>query len=586
MKNNKKSEVVSEQVYDYPVDRRHFLTVDYGKYFFCCGKCHHIHMLTEAEAEEHKERIAFVERYGNKYKSMGNMACPHCKTELPVYLNVWQKALHFPERVHIAKKANGNINVNIIACQMNAGFNRNRHHFYQKSRWYAFSYVFRKNGTITFVSPCWVDNHRRCSFDTSQSLFCNITFASEHVYNSNTIKELEKAGILPKNSIRRHRFSNISESFLNVINKFFDNTNRLYALTPKKIFHKILSCIKKEDTDEEALTHILQKLRLPQSKKFRKLFFEKPIDIAYKYLLFRSACLSDINNFYSLIKNDDLLDTIREAVNFPPYMVQKSYYREYLSMYGEKAVIQQLLLGNFKKYFFDTVLYRQQMEDITSPYFTRPEILAQSFHRNIKTMHDNFMRLIEKQKNNDNKIAIIKNAEYILSHDVNESQKKDILDKIERMQNNPITYTNERKLETTHKGISFILPEDTDELLTAGNELHNCVGHNYRIYALHHASTIVLMKQKEKLVGCIEIGKKNQVYQALGPCNKSLADTPKEAFEEWADTHNLKTKGKIDCDHSYVIDTSDFREKLQNFVDNQQEIIHSKAYESYNDLPF
>ena len=116
--------------------------------------------------------------------------------------------------------------------------------------------------------------------------------------------------------------------------------------------------------------------------------------------------------------------------------------------------------------------------------------------------------------------------------------------------NETITYTDkEKELVQTIGDFSFRLPIDTMQLYIAGKRLHICVG-TYSEKAISKKCTIVLMYQKEKLVGCIELSNRNLI-QAKAVCNNLLQEYKAEALKIWVDNNNIVAN---DCyDYSHIL---------------------------------
>lgn len=110
-----------------------------------------------------------------------------------------------------------------------------------------------------------------------------------------------------------------------------------------------------------------------------------------------------------------------------------------------------------------------------------------------------------------------------------------------KLDNVPFDYTkNEKALEGDVDGTTFYLPKDSHELSDASCSLHNCV-RGYCTKILIKESTIVLMKRREKLVGCIEL-KKKRVVQAFAPCNNYFPKKDNDIFTAWCLKNGLKGK--------------------------------------------
>ena len=117
------------------------------------------------------------------------------------------------------------------------------------------------------------------------------------------------------------------------------------------------------------------------------------------------------------------------------------------------------------------------------------------------------------------------------------------------------------RLEGAADGIEFSIPRDSTALSKISADMHNCVW-SYSDKVKDGISTIVLMSDGKKNVGCIEIRGK-EVVQALGPCNKAISPGYRKTLGEW-----MKKNGLTYSEHAVVGDFTRDEPRAQEQAEN------------------
>ena len=409
------------------------------------------------------------------------------------------------------------------------------------------------------------------------------------------LKELKEKGIIDVQTEKlRHRFKNLNIYYNKALNMLYNNDNAKYLgmnIDLNSNYKRILAAVKPDMNDEQALNAILKKMKLEKcGKVLKKYFIDDPFYTTACYLIFKSAGFKDINNFYKFYEaitnksgqkeynlNNTIIDSI--YVNNNRFADGKkdptlNILKKYIKTCGENAVIKMLLENkNMQSY----TIYEDTIRNIIKLVTDYNEEFNE-FKPSIRKTHDAALAKVMayKDKNGMERDAIkVNNIHEKIQKTRNEKERmkliKEALEIIEPKINNDIKYTEEeKKLETTVDNIKFFLPKDTDSMLNAGERLHNCVGHNYRMIALHKLSTIVIMENQGKLTGCIEIFR-NGIRQAYGPCNSALKPEEKNAFDKWVQTNrefikydNCKNNGGQEPE--YFLDVKGYENKYERFM--------------------
>jgi len=102
-------------------------------------------------------------------------------------------------------------------------------------------------------------------------------------------------------------------------------------------------------------------------------------------------------------------------------------------------------------------------------------------------------------------------------------------------------YKEERyqKLTFNFDGINIRFPVETDEVIDIGAKMHICVG-SYRKRILDKSSVILVMTEKDRYVGCIEMDNTlKNVRQIKGVCNHTLNGRYAVCARQWVEKNNL-----------------------------------------------
>lgn len=412
---------------------------------------------------------------------------------------------------------------------------------------------------------------------------------NDTAYALNTLRD---NGIIDVEAIKlRNRFRNLSYEYLNKIRNF--RISGKFGYIAEQFYpsiQRLIGRIRKDMNDEEMITMLMDTLHI-RTKKLRRLFVENPFDVATLLIYFRKLGFKDINNFYKLY--DVLKHNYQESliVQFKQCYERNNdlavtFFKNYIASCGETAVTNELI-NRARKHptlLTDTFDYIRNLNEYY--HYTFDQYVS-----NIHTMHDNAMNLwndLEKVIYNNRRNANYLNELHaIIANEPNQSKRNALIYSsmqiMAETMNHEITYhPSELELASEYDGIQFLLPKTTDDLIDAGEKLHNCVGRLYRTNAYQKKCTIVLMKHNNKLTGCIEIqGKK--IIQAYGPCNQTFRKAEQVAFDHWKQNNPYFTdKNSRQADFSYNYD--EYETWYDKYMQNP--VSHVSPVPFTDDLPF
>ncbi len=506
------------------------------------------------------------------------------------------------------ERADGSRVINIILRELRpiVFFRGRQKDAFIKTRYASTSVVISANGQTYCVTPVWLDSHKKVNVYSADTMSIrNITFASPYAgfYSSNrvisalTAKAVDyfiEKGYLTKFFAFNNRFRNLQDENVRrymlslVCGNAVEYNGEEYPVPVRNLNfsyfiryqRKIVRLVRPDSTELDMITAFRDTFHLPKSKKFNRMLIKRPTFVTLSYLLFRRLGFKDINNFYRLCRLDSEIQPILYLFSkCSHYTFGIKLIRKYIKE-RENAVTRELE-KEFESFgFYQTMLYDvlNYADEIINRHYPFEQVQA-LFHGSILDVHDALMRIYKNLKKTGQEILGSKTAEEALTliqenGDVlTDDEKKEYLINYALSSRMPIPYTEkDKELVSTHDGIDFVLPTNLVDLVDAGMKLHNCVGDCYLDTTLFRISTIVLMKEREKLVGCIELTKMEDgtwlSRQAYASCNKLLCGVYETAYRHWCSAHQIGmvTKDSFYYDYNRNIDVSDFIEVIRKEV--------------------
>ena len=556
--------LVSQEKYVYEKEKDSFfresirrISDTYHKYISAiyCPKCGHLH-------------IVDGRRYHNG-RYLRKFLCPKCG-----YQNEVQQdgAWLTPETAMIFKMADGSIAVSLIIRKHTLLVAKDLKTPIYHGKLMRIRYVFNTNGHTYYKAPVYIDSGRPVPMYSKTINIRPVTYMhndiiwSKHAmfpHFNEEMMELVERGYIPEDYVRKNRFHNLGNKMLDDIYTLLSMFHRQHSGFGKRIA-SIVREIDKNATDEDVIRLFIKRANIKNAgKKFRRSMATDIVKTFVGSVIFNKLQMTDIN-YFDIVKhvNPSFLEDERfiELAN----IIQKKY--------GEKALAKALQTS--PSMFIDVINYMARLS-VAVPITE----LENAIRYNIRDTHDvllNMFREVQNQiecgtgiasvmqKHNDIESGKIK-PQYI------SAAKTQVIHHAEETINNQIMYGEQEKaLEENIGDIQFYLPPDTNHLKMAGDKLHNCVGHLYRMAAYRKKSIIVLMRQMDKFVGCIEINN-GKIKQAYGPCNQRFTTDAQKAFNQWTEKHNLSTTtantGLVNIGKEYVMPKyEDVIEKIKVLV--------------------
>ena len=501
-----------------------------------CRKCRHIHVIKKS-----KNRHSYGS-YSYGFGANAGFKCPKCGHYGTI---ITEQYLDTPYKAIIFYMEDGSKAISLFVKReylygsdkgifFHKTFMRGRLIYSSNGRTYFKSYVYIKNNKQAIGGINTFHGIRDITYTKNLDLLSNTT--------SKMLDKLESAGIYDPTESLRHRYPNLSKNYIHVMNELQKVLNHRFVSNCFKNYKaekRFLYGFKKNFTDLDVYNRIKKRINVNLSgKKFKKLTYEYPISAWVNCILFEKYGMKDVNCLYKMIESNTL--TFYKDKMFTEDFVK--FIKKYITTCGEVPIANALSDESKIIELLDAHMYYENL------WSCKESTINKLFHNSIKKTHDDMQEYYNKYANARNRVRdlkyIIERDRWLKSRSLTEIEEKDekrnIMIKLEKLRNNEITYSkSETRLEDRINNITFYLPPDTNHLLEAGNHLHNCVGSNYRIHALHHECTIVLMKKDDKLVGCIEVND-GKIRQALGPCNASLKDDALSAFLSWEKKNGFK----------------------------------------------
>lgn len=531
---NKMEYKFPESKIDFIICKSHSNTDNLVKLIYC-RKCKHIHTIKRSNSRHsHGNYSLFGANIGFK--------CPKCGHYGTI---IAEQYIDVPYKAIIFYMEDGSKAISLIVKReylygsdkgifFHKTFMRGRLIYSSNGRTYFKSYVYIKNNRKATGGVNSFYGIRDITHAQNLDILSNITFQM--------LNKLESVGIYDPAESLKHRYPNLSKDYIHVMGELQNILS--YRLTRNcfkdyKEEKRFLYGFKKSFTDLDVYNRIKKRINANFSgKKFKKLMYKYPISAWLNCVLFEKYGMKDLNCLYRMIESDTLI-SYSNAMFAEDFV---KFIKKYISVCGEVAIVNALSDKSKIIALLDAYIYYDSLRSC------KESTVNKLFHNSIKKTHDDMQEYYHKYVNAKNRIIDLKDIiekdkrlkNSSLSDFEEEYAKRYIMEKLEKLRNNKITYSkSETKLEAKINDIMFYLPPDTNHLLEAGKHLHNCVGNCYRINALHHECTIVLMKKNDKLVGCIEVND-GKIRQALGPCNASLKDDALSAFLSWEKKNGFK----------------------------------------------
>ncbi len=249
--------------------------------------------------------------------------------------------------------------------------------------------------------------------------------------------------------------------------------------------------------DGEYITSMCEKLRIPSSRKFKKLFRENPLMMGYVEYCKENGIKENDNlwKMVSLLEHTDFFYTKQEGKE-----VVKPFIKAMIKASGETTAVNRLLeLIKRSTYAGDNMLDVNMLYDTAIMYSDCKEEI--SLKASVKDIHDR-LSILQKTKKKENQVI------------------------------EPTS--TEKKRVASYDGFSFCLAEDLYRMVDIGVKMHICVGSGgYDKPVLKHKSTIYYVVDKDgRYAACIEL-QKNKLTQAKGYCNQILEGEVAKALFEW-----------------------------------------------------
>ena len=557
-----------------------------------CRKCRHIHAIKKSENRHSYGSYSFGANAGFK--------CPKCGHYGTIIVD---QCIDVPYKAIIFYMEDGSKTISLLV---------KREYLYGSDKGIFFHrtlmrgrLIYSSNGRTYFKSYVYVKNNRKAIGGINPFYgIRDITYAKNlHLLSNITLKmldKLESAGIYDPSESLRHRYPNLSKNYIHIMSELqnvLDNRLVNNYFKDYKAKNRFLYGFKKNFTDLDVYNRIKKRINANFSgKKFKKLMYKYPISTWVNCILFEKYGMKDVNCLYRIIESNTF--TFYKDKMFTEEFIK--FIKKYISACGEVSIANALSDKSKIIALLDAYTYYDNL------WSCKESTINKLFHNSIKKTHDDMQEYYNKYVNARNRVRdlkdIVERDEQLKNSFMSEIEEKNrkrcIMIKLEKIRNNKITYSkSETRLEDKINNIMFYLPPDTNHLLEAGSRLHNCVGSNYRINALHHECTIVLMKKDDKFVGCIEVND-GKIRQALGPCNASLKDDALSAFLSWekkngfknANMHSALCSKNLSWNYNYD-EYDDWVKEAKGLLEESEQILKnsedpSKKYNYRTMAPF
>lgn len=342
-----------------------------------------------------------------------------------------------------------------------------------------FSYIFREN----IISLLF--KNKKLLKEIKQLLL-----ESKKIKNDFSLKELSIEELIYLN-----RFPDFSLETLHGIKSFLDCPSYFnYDMEIRENFLKFFRCISPTKTFE--VMDVINKFKLPNKPKLRKIATKDPLILFYFYLI-RKFPFKNYDIQFSLIeKYKEILSVIasdKDTLFFLKELIKKKGEANAFKAAFTPEVITDVNFLTDSAYMYKTLIFYEKAPDLKG---------------SICDIHTNLLKLFKYKK------------------------KK----------NKTFVYTKQEKLlEDVIGDIAFVLPVDSYQLTDIGDKMHICVG-SYDSRVFEKACTIITMIKNNKYIGCLEIrGTRKRLIQAKAPCNRLLQGEASVALRKYVEEHNIST---------------------------------------------
>ena len=447
--------------------------------------------------------------------------CPHCGNVVHTEYYCTSSVDNYvrPYKARIFYNEDGSMSIGLIKKHRYACITKEGNGIC-RIRYSVQRFIFHRNGQTYIKNSVYTDTKR--PVHPNMPRFFTATYKSD--YLPYEIGKLFSEDLLINDIVLKNRFRKLDvmyDAITNLTNIGIEE-DYSYGVRPNvcRRVRNLLASIKPEATDIEAYQMLLKHCGIKGGKKLKRLFAVSP------YKAFVTAMDNEmyVNLLSCRAKYLRILaDTIMEK-------------------YGEHSLLHFIINAIEKnpRMAEDTADFMYNVSNII-PMEEIKEMITNNLHET----HDIFMernRLFNSH-NVGNCGDIISNNEKLKTttdYLEQKSLKLSNISFIQKVMNFDIDYNEkEMELEGEYNGVQFVLPKDTDSLIKVGDKMRNCVGTNYRILALNKECIIVVMKQNQKYVGCIELTD-GVIKQAYAPCNNELHGEYLKAFNLWKKSHDIQ----------------------------------------------
>ena len=283
-----------------------------------------------------------------------------------------------------------------------------------------------------------------------------------------------------------------------------ENTMRARGLKHQmsKIFHRVATT----SSIADFITAV--DIKLPKTKTVKRLI-AKDVTNAFKLEVFYSYGFRKIDlmeRFCSIERGE-----ITFATNgYPSSSKQKKNFVKALIAKRGDVVAMNLLCSSHNSYLSDTAMMYEKL-------LLHNVLSDDDFKGNLKEIHDNFSRLVNRIK----------------------------------FANAPIKYSEKeiKRYNMQINNLSFKLATDTHELIRVGQDMHICVG-GYGDRALSRSCTIVVARDEKDIPKiCIELDSRKKLRQAKTICNNLPQANLAVALKEWVEKTSIDDDSCCDYRH-------------------------------------
>lgn len=252
----------------------------------------------------------------------------------------------------------------------------------------------------------------------------------------------------------------------------------------------------------DSVSGLLEKGKLPNQRIFRRIIQERPFDLMIVVSLYKT--FKDVNNFTAAYEKTKSWRDGNQKIDMKDLC---NGLKELKKFYGDKDLLRLLNLEDKKG-----GCYPSQLRDIFNMYSNIGDAPRRELKRNpvrIRDLHD---WLVKKNKEERHPSCRFDNTEPI-----------------------------RRRLSMQTDLINFFIPNHSDDLEYAGNNLHNCVGTYIKQVRDGQTHIVLIADDYGKLMACIEVNN-GKIVQAKLNRNSPVKNDAKINAEviEWAEKVGLK----------------------------------------------